>query len=619
MAEAVSSHPPRPRLALRVGVTGARRLVARMPEAASDQAAADPPDLAPERQDNIRADVEEVLRSVAKKLRGLENEVETRAVYAGGPAILRLISPLALGADRIVARAARDAAPDADYELYAPLPFASDVYKTDFPKDDTEFDELIKDCAVLELDGDREQEEESYREVGRFVVRNSDLVIAIWDGSPVKKVGGTSEILRFALQTRVPVWWIDAYGEAPPRLLLRVADLRNKEEAPRGEAAHSALNYYLDRVLIPPQEGRILAPLMHYLGEDVSPDSWMWRRLAFFKNSYKAMLTAFSIFSRRYPNFELKPKGRWRPYVSCADKLANDYADAYRNAYVWIAFFAFLALTAPAFGRFVPARQPLASCVEAASLVAIAALVWRSTKMKYHERWIACRLLAELCRQQFVLSLSGRSIPVSECESMAGDERVCVAPERPEAEPPCEAWAAWYFAATQRADFLPRGKIAKRNEKAHRIGKELVEEQRGYHRNRLERQQTAGERVSLAGLASFGVTLGLVLTPFVMKAFGMEFAEPKAKWMEFGVGLFSALSAALLGVRAYAEFFLLTRQSQLMLRALEEADRELDSIDPTAPLASRDLGRALFTLALEMMEDIKGWSQLYGVKHIEPG
>jgi len=618
MAETESSHPPKPRLALRVGVTGARRLVARMPEGASKEALADPPDLAPERQAKIRADVAAALRRVADRLHALENKSGFRDYYADGPAILRLISPLALGADRIVAQAAIEAC----YELYAPLPFAKATYATDFPEDDAEFDELLEHGVVFELDGSRAQEEESYREVGRFVVRNSDLVVAIWDGGAVKKVGGTAEIARFALQSRVPVLWIDAYGEAAPRLLLSPAELRkaihprDEKEAPPEEKWDVALGARLDRILLPPRDKRILERLKLYLEEVVSTETGIWRRLTFFKASYAAMLSLFAAGSRRFPSFGQQPKGRWRPYASCADKLAIDYADAYRNTYVWIAIFAFLALTAPAFGRFLPAQREAASYVEAASLLAILLLFWRSTTQNFHEKWIAYRLLAELTRQQFVISLTGRSIPVSECESMT--RRTQNDAER-ETEPPFEAWTAWYFSAAQRAALLPQGKISKRNEKALRIGKSLVEEQLGYHRNRLERQQTAGERIGASARACFEITLTLVLASLLANTLHVKFIESFKEHMEFGVGLFSALSAALLGVRVYAEFFLLTRQSQLMLRALEEAERELDSIDPAAPLASRDLGRVLFALALAMLQDLKGWSQLYGVKHIEPG
>jgi hypothetical protein len=284
--------------------------------------------------------------------------------------------------------------------------------------------------------------------------------------------------------------------------------------------------------------------------------------------------------------------------------------------------------------------------VEAWSLVAIGLLYRRSTAQKFHEKWIAYRLLAELCRQQFVLSLAGRSIPVSACESTARQTREARGETRPEIrnrqipdpeceelekeardaatdtqvekEPPFESWVAWYFAAAQRAAPLPYGNVFKRNEKAFRIGKSLIAEQILYHRNRLERQRTAGRHMTSMARGFFEFTVLLVLAHLTIDALQLKVWAVVSPLITFCVRLFAALSAALLGVRAYAEFFLLERQSQMMLGALKEANENLDSIRPSDALASRDLGRVLFSLTLAMMEDIKGWSQLYGVKHIEP-
>jgi hypothetical protein len=272
---------------------------------------------------------------------------------------------------------------------------------------------------------------------------------------------------------------------------------------------------------------------------------------------------------------------------------------------------------APAVAAFLPKWEHAASYLAAWALALIFLLYRRSTTQKFHEKWIAYRLLAELCRQQFVLSHAGRSIPVSESENMArhtGDQKAQARLE----EEPFEAWVAWYFAAAQRSAPLPSGSIADRNGEALDIGRALIEEQRGYHGNRLDRQQTAGRHMTSAARFCFDFTLALVFGHLLVEALDLKALAFLNPCLDLGVGVFSALSAALLGVRAYAEFFLLQRQSQMMLHALNEAEGRLASIRSTDPLASRDIGRVLFSLMLAMMEDIKGWSQLYGVKHIEP-
>src|SRR5215472_4267946 len=61
---------------------------------------------------------------------------------------LRLLSPLAEGADRLVARVALES----DVELFVPLPVPRDDYERDFPETSDEFNSLLgRATAVLNL------------------------------------------------------------------------------------------------------------------------------------------------------------------------------------------------------------------------------------------------------------------------------------------------------------------------------------------------------------------------------------------------------------------------------------------------------------------------------------
>ena len=78
-------------------------------------------------------------------------------------------------------------------------------------------------------------------------------------------------------------------------------------------------------------------------------------------------------------------------------------------------------------------------------------------------------------------------------------------------------------------------------------------------------------------------------------------------------------SATFLGIRAYAEFELLARQSARMQRTMADAARQLDALTLDRPLASNDLGNALFGVTAAMLLDIDGWAQLFQVKAVEAG
>ncbi|MGH7082647.1 MAG: hypothetical protein ACREFV_09290, partial [Acetobacteraceae bacterium] len=229
---------PRPPLGFRVGITGAR-----------------PNRLDPAAVPALRAAVVAVLHVVRAAAESAAAEPAVGAVYQSDSALLRLISPLAEGADRIAAEAALGAG----FRLEAPMPFAEAEYEKTFSPDPPPgfppFRPLLAqaltesaESASLTLDGSREQDAEAgYRAVGRFVVRHSDLLIAIWDGKDGKP-GGTAEIVRYAAHAEVPIWWIETSGLQPARLLLGPAMFERRLAAPAGESAQARLSLMLRAV-----------------------------------------------------------------------------------------------------------------------------------------------------------------------------------------------------------------------------------------------------------------------------------------------------------------------------------------------------------------------------------
>ena len=117
-----------------------------------------------------------------------------------------LLTGLAEGTDRIAAYAARKANPPIDYVAVLPMP--EDLYREDFETDsDREFQEMLRGAVrqiVLPL-RDRVTPEdlrnggpvrdEQYARMGEFLVKYSQILIAIWDGRRNGKRGGTSEVV----------------------------------------------------------------------------------------------------------------------------------------------------------------------------------------------------------------------------------------------------------------------------------------------------------------------------------------------------------------------------------------------------------------------------------------
>ena len=49
---------------------------------------------------------------------------------------------------------------------------------------------------------------EAYEQVGRYIVDQCDVLIALWDGKPAAGRGGTAEIVQYARDTKCPLIWI---------------------------------------------------------------------------------------------------------------------------------------------------------------------------------------------------------------------------------------------------------------------------------------------------------------------------------------------------------------------------------------------------------------------------
>lgn len=119
---------------------------------------------------------------------------------------LLLLTSLAEGADRLVARLARDGA---GAELVVVLPRAAESYRDDFPTDDSkqEFDRLLASarlvvtCPIATSDPTV-----GYAWAGNFTALHSHLLIALWDGQGPRGQGGTASIVQAKLEGRYPGW-----------------------------------------------------------------------------------------------------------------------------------------------------------------------------------------------------------------------------------------------------------------------------------------------------------------------------------------------------------------------------------------------------------------------------
>jgi hypothetical protein len=499
---------------------------------------------------------------------------------------LRLISALAEGADRLAAREALRLGA----ELDVVLPFPREDYEKDFPDAVADFRELLSMARVFTLDGLRDggaAQTESYEAAGRFVVGNCDLLLAVWDGARARGRGGTAEIVSYAIRVGVPVWWIDANGEAEAKMLRNALDFNFLERAPMNEAAGSALGEWMDRAISPPHSTvRAQSGCVGWIAGLIR------RRVAVERGSLERFLKETP---RRLPlmlwagskNVRLAPAASdgeryWTDRLVAADEESKACGERYLTSYALGAVLALIAALA-----FAVLAAQTASKLESALTIGVvfmalfgaAALGVANQVYRWRERWTCYRRLAELFRAQYVLSPLGRALP-----------RRHVAPL--DELPSHGEWVAWYFSAALRAKEFPSGDAGSAKTRALEIGRSLIEQERNYHRARLANMRAArGKARALTEIFfAFAVLAALGELLLVVGVVGPSFTPG---------GLFGAFllagAGALGGLFARSSLSRLARQSAFMLRVLDVARENLEAIAAASarPLGSLALGRAL--------------------------
>lgn len=121
---------------------------------------------------------------------------EISAALSRSPPPLIGLSSLAVGADQLFAALVLAHGG----ELRAVLPFAGYAETFSPGKDLDGYRALLGRAASVEVLRARSGWQESYLAAGQRVVNLSDMVIAVWNGEEAAGLGGTGDIVRYALE-----------------------------------------------------------------------------------------------------------------------------------------------------------------------------------------------------------------------------------------------------------------------------------------------------------------------------------------------------------------------------------------------------------------------------------
>lgn len=624
-----SSGPPRAPLAFRVGVVG-------------------------HRPDRLKQADLSVLSTVMRKILSAVKEAvwEVRdthpQLYADALPVLRAISPLAEGSDRLFAEQALDLG----YGLICPLPFLQEEFERDFaagkalvPDSLGHFRTLLDranrqtSLSLFELDGNRDDVGAAYGAAGNVVLNQSDVLVVVWDGQRLAKSGGTEETFEEARRRGVPIVWVDAHAPHALQIIDVSTVLPDASTGRRSTRSSDAPIPKLketvkDTLALPPQRGPAGESGRHS-GKVVLALGRLWGAVRAKRRGHGAALSGSEIaladfYAEKKPrvnpalvwrffrdvvgesrwslrgfavlDFETAVKDEWpddessptarivhrlRPFYAWPDKLAVHYSDTYRSAFLVAYTFAALAV--------------------GMALLPVAADWFGEPPRGGETASIVSELLMILII--LVLVLRGRArrwherwIDYRLAAELVRHLRVVVSlgASRPFPQLPAHlatyghpgsTWASWYVRAVERDLGLPPTRVTPDHLKeCLRHLEQVIAGQVRFHEKNAERCYAIEHRLHLLALLLLSLTLlacGLHLLPSVWSSFRPPHWLPRV--LVSMAGFLPAAGAALAGINNQGEFLRIAKRSAAMERQLSDllASAKALSNDLRSPSALR--------------------------------
>jgi hypothetical protein len=627
-----------PRPALRIGVTGRRVLTISVPS--SDQG----PETTVDVTEKIRGLVSEIL-AVARQAATDEFENSCH-FYQDEQPEFRAVSPLAEGADRTFTQEAVKLG----YRLECPLPFHRDEYARDFktPGSEADFHELLAYAgdAVLELNGERHPkavEDAAYETVGRLVVDQCDLLIAVWDGKADSGVGGTSGIMQFA-QGRVPVICL-RMDEAPHTICLDWGG-RPVEYSP------ALLTQAIEHILATPRVSRgqsersedsdFTGSYIQDLPMKGSFLGWIWKRFI-----------GLMLLGKKSPHVSPQhvPVGPFLHYYERFDAYANRLSGLYRGAFLLnytlgvlavilalVGFAARLPIAGQNAPQWIEDAFPVFEGITICYILLILSMLWKG---RWHLRNVECRYLGEQFRVMCYLYSLGLTPPHPRLASHLTRHGVQ------------KSWMEWLLRSILRQTPMKHGVYTKETMEAQRSRiLQWVRGQAQYHKQNAEKLELIDGRLHklmwgslIVILLACGTHLLTHERPFeeiekpfldAFKALIADGSSPvwdKVKdealketvklrnavlgelglawWLTALAAGLPALSAACHAIATQGEFERLAEQSKAMDERLEVLAGELKLMGATGSFTFGDLREDARNIAELVVEEVMAWQILY--------
>jgi hypothetical protein len=443
---------------------------------------------------------------------------------------------------------------DQDAVLKAILPFTVSDYLEDFTTEASreEFARLLsKDRSPLSLRVIPLRDEfplellpaarrQAYEDVGRYIVRHSDVMIALWEEDPEGGKGGTARTVDYAREVNCPTYVINPNhpadfktisGDSTTAALFKEIDTFNSRItrlAAQPEYEKNVMNQIFANPRIP--EGRrISAEVIKLIKDNLIP------------------------------------------YYIPASTLAKHYQKVYRLAGLLVFWSAFAIVSTVSIGILFLHSPPAVFLIEFILLAAISALIAYAGRLKRsHHNWMEYRFLTERIRSGFFLAACGVERP-----PILVGRRGGLASETTE-------WMN--LALTEIWAKLPRLHACTMGN-CRLLGdfvvKAWLDEQIDFHEKTFERNHRRSRRFEKAGEVVFFLAMAVAISHFLLPMAFVRFHELAfANTLTLLSLVLPALGATIGAIRSHREYKRLAMRSRKMAHELRELKKVFTLITP---------------------------------------
>ncbi len=290
-----------------------------------------------------------------------------RRVIRGAGIDVHVLTALAEGADQLVAeRAVRVLGASLDVQF----PMSAEHYRATFSPGPSldKLDQLLDHAIRTRSLPDRADEDEAFRRGSEVLVRRCDILFAVWDGKLARGPGGTGDSVTLARAIRRPVLWI----RSTPSAMLR--------EPFRGDRAIG-----------------MLRDVASYNRANVRVDGSLEGR-------------RFDASGLAGTNPVMQPFIDWiEPFFVRADQLAARYKRQFLASGVTVYLGAAAAVFTVAIQDLYFPDLEWIVLIEFGLMVLVLVTFIASRSLRFHQRWLTCRNIAEWLRTAPFLLFLGAS------------------------------------------------------------------------------------------------------------------------------------------------------------------------------------------------------------------